>query len=421
MANDARSDLCGLRVGFVTSVTHMGGSEVLFADAIEATARSGAEVICWCDPTSAIREIIGDRSISFNIMFADWPPRSAPAADAARVTHPVPAAERSSAGMQRLYRSLAPASLKKLAGYFKECRLFEREVRRLRPDVLVVNVDGSEPACLAGARHVRKGVISCYHLSVCPSRGSLADRIVDRLKKTTSIWASSISVHTSHSVRDQWCRLCLYPLKRTRIINNGVDDYEGYPLARQQVLGSDSDRFVFCVPGRLHPFKGHRYLLDALALNPIPFEQCLVLICGDGPARDELEQRCRAEGLQQIVRFLGWRNDLPQILRSSDCTVLPSIASENASVAVLESLMAGTPAIVTSVGGMAEVVRHQITGLVVPPASGQALHDAMRQMMTDRIQTKQLGAQARQDALVRFTRTRMMAEYVELLKAVTAA
>ena len=131
--------------------------------------------------------------------------------------------------------------------------------------------------------------------------------------------------------------------------------------------------------------------------------------------RAELESRVRAANVNGIIRFLGFRSDLPAILQAVDCVVLPSIASENLSVAVLEGLMAGTPAIVTEVGGMAEAVIDGVTGFVVSREDPHAIGAAMLKMVADPAATRRMGANARSDALVRFTRRRMMDEYVKVL------
>jgi glycosyltransferase involved in cell wall biosynthesis len=161
--------------------------------------------------------------------------------------------------------------------------------------------------------------------------------------------------------------------------------------------------------------KGHHHLLTALAGRQDAYAGARVLGCGDGPLRAELEARIAAAGLGRIVRFLGWRRDLPEILAASDCTVLPSVESENLSVAVLESLAIGIPAIVTQVGGMAEAVRDGFTGFVVRPVDSAALHEAMQRVLGDRELTVRLGRNARVDALSRFTRERMLREYVSIL------
>jgi glycosyltransferase involved in cell wall biosynthesis len=151
------------------------------------------------------------------------------------------------------------------------------------------------------------------------------------------------------------------------------------------------------------------------------FDAGRVSVIPNGESAKELEEYCLASGVSEIFRFLGWREDLLKILANSDCAILPSICSENLSVAILESLTLGTPAIVTSVGGMAEAVRHGETGLVVAPRCPEALCTAMLRMIADRDWTKRLGAEARRDATRRFSRSRMLQEYACVFQEFSAS
>jgi glycosyltransferase involved in cell wall biosynthesis len=403
--------LARVRVGFFTSVIGMGGSEVLLADTMEAAAAAGAEVICWSHPDAAIRRILASRGRRIPATLLDWPAR--PTATQVSATEDnIKAQTRAS----RLWRRLAPAAVRRCAGFVNDARRFRSELRRIQPQLLLVNVNGSEAASLAtwGLRDIES--LNCYHLSVTPATGSPLTRIADWCLKAVSMWSAPLAIHVSAAARHQWCRLCRYPRRRTTIIFNGVDALAQptLPSVRRE-LGIGDDQFVFCVPGRLDGIKGHRFLLDGVALIRQQLGDAKVLICGDGPLYEELRQHCSRAGTDAIVRFLGWRSDLKRILHESDCTVLPSVASENLSLAVLESLIVGTPAIVTAVGGMAEAVRHEQTGLVVPPASPVALAGAMQRMVSNRHWVRQLGAAAKADALTRFTRERMMTEYVSVL------
>ena len=101
------------------------------------------------------------------------------------------------------------------------------------------------------------------------------------------------------------------------------------------------------------------------------------------------------------------------IMRASDCVILPSV-SENLSIAIIEAMMAATPAIVTRVGGMPELIQDGVTGRIVPARSPAALREAILWMLANRERARRLGEQARQQALARFTRSRMMQEYVQL-------
>lgn len=404
--------LAGRRIGFFTSVVEKGGSEVLVADAMEAAAKAGAKIVCWSEQNAAIREITALRGGTFEVTHRDWPlgmTSGSGAMDAAAAT---PSCLRALAA---LWRAMVPSPARRWAGFLRTARAFEDELRQVQPDLLFVNVNGSEAVSLAGPA-CGIPVVNCYHLSLTTPPGGTVSRWVDHRARRATMQAGRLAIHTSMVVRDDWCRAYRYPPSATRVIYNGVDFIEPPDReAARKALDVAHAKFVFCVPARLHPIKGHACLIEAVRRIRLRFAGARILICGDGKYRNYLVHRVEQAGLADVIHFLGWRPDLPAILHACDCVVLPSIASENLSVAVLEALMAGTPAIVSRIGGMAEAVQNGISGLVVPPADPDALGAAMLQMLADPIGARAMGAAARTDARTRFTRGRMMSQYMAVL------
>lgn len=408
--------LAGVKIGFFTSVVGMGGSEVLIADAMEAAFQAGAEVICWSDRKAAIRKITEEREGKLEVTHLDWPMET---------EHPTSAARIESAGKSHLpsllWRKAVPMPLKRWYGFKRMSQKFALELLHVAPNLLFVSVNGSEAVSLAGPVCGVK-VMNCYHLSLTTPPGGFFARWEDWRARHATMNAGQWTIHTSKAVREQWCRACKYPLSQTRLIYNGVDSVEAASRSStRSAIGLTNEDFVFCVPARLDPIKGHAYLIDALRTVRDRIVPVRVLFCGDGPIRAELEQASKEAGLGDTIRFMGWRSDLNAILHASDCTVLPSIASENLSVAVLESLMAGVPAIVTSVGGMAEAILHEATGLVVPPADPVSLGIALVKLKESPELTRSFGQRAKEDAQHRFTRKRMKEDYVRVFsEAITS-
>jgi glycosyltransferase involved in cell wall biosynthesis len=141
--------------------------------------------------------------------------------------------------------------------------------------------------------------------------------------------------------------------------------------------------------GRLTAQKALPGLLAALAEVP---DADLVLL-GDGPERDTLEEQARALGLPERVRFLGGgdREAVLRLFRAVDVAVLPS-AWENFPHTVVEALAVGTPVVATAVGGVPEVVVDGENGLLVPPGDVAALAAALRTITTDDALRRRLAA-----------------------------
>jgi glycosyltransferase involved in cell wall biosynthesis len=96
-----------------------------------------------------------------------------------------------------------------------------------------------------------------------------------------------------------------------------------------------------------------------------------------------LERLVERGGLRQRVHFTGYRIDAPAIVRSCDVFVMPSRAREGLPKAVLEAMAQGVPPVVSAVGGLPEVVRDQVSGLVVPPAAPRPLAEAVIRVVND--------------------------------------
>jgi glycosyltransferase involved in cell wall biosynthesis len=136
---------------------------------------------------------------------------------------------------------------------------------------------------------------------------------------------------------------------------------------------------VALVPARLDVQKGHRYLLDAVSrMNGVH-----VVFAGDGPERGALEARVRELDIERHVTFLGFREDVPRLMRCSDVVVLPSLF-EGLPVSVLEAMAARIPVVATAIGGTDEVVVDGVTGLLVPPRDAGALAAAIERVVSDR-------------------------------------
>jgi glycosyltransferase involved in cell wall biosynthesis len=207
------------------------------------------------------------------------------------------------------------------------------------------------------------------------------------------------------------------PERKLRVIRNGVavDHFRRPPDPRLRVaLTGDRDRRIVLTIARLDAQKGHVHLLAAAAELP----DVLFLLAGDGAERPRLEAEARALGVADRVRFLGHREDVPELLALCDLFVLPSLY-EGLPLSVLEAMAAGRPVVATAVGGTDEAVLHGETGLLVPAGAASALGDAIRALLADPERAARMGEAGGSRACREFSVTRMIAQvtgvYEELL------
>ena len=160
-----------------------------------------------------------------------------------------------------------------------------------------------------------------------------------------------------------------------------------------QESSAPGDFFLYA--GRLSGEKGVATLLAASARTGVP-----LVVAGDGPWADHLWRVAPAN-----ARFVG-RASAPEVARlMADClaAVVPSEWPENAPMAVLEPMAASRPVLATRVGGIPELVRDGIEGVLVPPGDADALARAMLRLTSDRGLAARLGRAGRQRVLERFT------------------
>jgi len=149
--------------------------------------------------------------------------------------------------------------------------------------------------------------------------------------------------------------------------------------------------------------------------------EILLLIAGKGPLAEALSARVQALGLKNSVRLLGFVSDeeLPLAYRAADLTVVPTVALEGFGLIAVESLAAGTPVLVTPVGGLPEVVRDLSPGLVLSATGAGPLSEGLAQALTGGLTLPSAGAcqayaRARYDWSVIAARVRGV--YAEILE-----
>jgi glycosyltransferase involved in cell wall biosynthesis len=169
------------------------------------------------------------------------------------------------------------------------------------------------------------------------------------------------------------------PADRIRVIPGAVNTRRFLPTRSRgdarRALGWPTDRPIVLVVRRLVRRMGLENLLAAVRLAKVSVPDVLVIIAGTGPLSGELQQRAQAEGLSSNVRFTGFlpEDDLPSAYRAADLSVVPSVALEGFGLIVAESLAAGTPALVTNVGGLPETIERLAPQCIVHDAGARPL------------------------------------------------
>ena len=208
-----------------------------------------------------------------------------------------------------------------------------------------------------------------------------------------------------------------FPRKHIRAIVNGVNLSQFQPgLAVESLRASlklSRDTRIVGIVGRLEPVKDHATFLQAMAYVVARYSNVCALIIGDGSLNLSLQQQVEKLKLTQHVRFLGRRDDIPQLLNLMDVFVLSS-RSEGMSNTILEAMATGLPVVATHVGGNPEIVQDGETGMLVESDNSRELADSIIFLLKNSERRGQMGLAARKRVEETFSLQKMVSKYEEL-------
>jgi glycosyltransferase involved in cell wall biosynthesis len=275
---------------------------------------------------------------------------------------------------------------------------FSRQLLSLQPDVFHANL--SWPlACKYGL----VAAVMARIPAIVATVQLFVDATYSRATRIQQRWlANRVGryIVVSGALADKMQQVFDLPAHKLEVIPNAVpsERFAVIPdtALRNELTGGTARPLVLTV-ARLDAQKGHRYLLEAATQIP----EAIFVLAGDGPERPALERQAAALGLDDRVRFLGRRSDIPALLAVCDLFVLPSLY-EGLPLSILEAMAARRPVVATEIAGTCEAVTGGVTGLLVPPADPAALAQAIRRLLAE---------PARGAALADAAHARMQAEF----------
>lgn len=204
---------------------------------------------------------------------------------------------------------------------------------------------------------------------------------------------------------------------KMRVILNGIDLSQFETNSKRErnwrtEWGIPNDAVVFGAAGRLIPIKRFDILLEASAQVISNHSNVYVVIAGEGPLRQALEEQIKKLGLQSHVHLVGYQSDMVQFWNEVDVAVVSS-DSESFPMVVLEACAAGAPVIATRVGGIPEMLTDD-AGILVEPGSPNSLAQVMMRMLDPSVRAE-YGRRARENA-ERFSMDKIAAQYDSLYR-----
>ena len=206
--------------------------------------------------------------------------------------------------------------------------------------------------------------------------------------------------------------------------------YNGFEPTKYEVKESEVNsirrkleldgKFVVGHFSRLAPWKGQHILIDAIAQSP---EQVVTILVGDALFGEQdyvsrLHQQVKDLGLENRVKFLGFRDDIPQLMAACDLVSHTSTSPEPFGRVIVEAMLCGQPIVAAKAGGAIELIDHEINGFLTKPENTQELAMVIKKCLSDPKEVAKIAKTARQSAAERFDVTKINQQITQLIESV---
>jgi len=209
-------------------------------------------------------------------------------------------------------------------------------------------------------------------------------RVIAHAERAAARWTDCI-ITKSASEADEYVRRGIASREKFQTVHSGLDfrrlDHASAPPeAVRGSLGIADGRPIVLYPARFVPEKDHGCFLRAFEIVLESAPNAVAVLAGDGPVRTEAEARAARLMSRGSLLSLGFRDDLPDLMRAADVCVSASL-TEGLPLTVAEALVLGRPVVATDAGGTREIVLHGKTGVLVPCADPEGLADGILSML----------------------------------------
>jgi glycosyltransferase involved in cell wall biosynthesis len=245
------------------------------------------------------------------------------------------------------------------------------------------------------------------------------------LERLSAVITDKIITLTDQEKKDH-VRFKIAPDKKFTVIHSGVDltafsEVRINAAVMKNKLGIPPQAIVVGTAGRLTPIKGQRYLLEAAARISSPTGDLFFVFLGDGELAADLARMSSLLGIKKAM-FLGWRQDIPEVMSTFDIFVLPSL-NEGMGKVLIEAMALGKPIVASNVGGIPDLVTHNHNGLLFPPANVEGLVNSMNILLHDPAKREEMGEKGK-DIAAAFSADAMLQKverlYAEVLSGIGA-
>lgn len=274
---------------------------------------------------------------------------------------------------------------------FTTGRALKREIKAYQPDIVLTWMNRATTMCPPGDFvHVARlgGYYDLKYYQNCDHLIGNTRDIVDYL------------------IEHDW------PTQKAHYLPNFVDAQPANPIPRRDFFTPEGVPLIVAL-GRLHENKAFDVLLEAVARIPDAY----LWLAGDGPLKEDLQKLAEKLAIKPRVRFLGWRDDMPALLRTADLFVCPSRHEPLGNV-VIEAWAHGLPVVAADSKGPGTLIEHLETGVLVPVDDVPTMARAIKTVLGDENLAERIARQGHQMYLDNFTEEKVVRQYLDFFEKI---
>ena len=305
------------------------------------------------------------------------------------------------------------------AGMVRESRRLSAIYRAHPVDLLHTQNTGCEEAPIAARMARIPKILGTFHVDSSYDLKLERNGIAHRSLEVISNRCLHRAIAVSNATGEDWIRRTGISRSRVVTIPNGVDENafirRTSPAEARARFLLPPDRMYVGGVGRLEPAKGFGTLIEAVSILAPEFPDLSLVLAGDGPLRQQLEEQARALGVTERVFFLGFQREVREVYEALDIFCLPSLC-EAMPYALLEAMAMCLPTVASAVGGVPEAIDDGTTGFVVPPRDPKALANVLSELLNNEHLRARMGQAGRRRVVDHFNQAESVRRTIDLYR-----
>lgn len=311
--------------------------------------------------------------------------------------------------------------VKKKYGFVEAYQKLKKIIKDEKPDLIVAYLTRSEIVSRLAGKFNNIPVLGTFvndlycapynqHLS---KKAKLVVQFFKLINKLTTRFCIGFVSNSQH-IKEANAQHLDVPLSKIKVINRGRNSSQ---IIKKQPGPINRKEIHFVNVSRLFAVKAHTNLILGFKKFTTHFSNATLDIVGDGPLRDELQQLIDKNNLQDKVKLLGARKDVPSLLHDYDCFVFPSLV-EGFSGAVVEAMFANVPVLVSDIPQNQEAIKHLQTGYLFKKGSAEEVTEAMLWFAANRPTAVEFANKAYDFAVQHFEQKNIVRQFENYLMSI---